>query len=86
MSFNQIAQSDFLLQSLANKYAGKIVPHNNKGISAMMMRFFEEAEAEVIDKIKILKADGKKFSATLDEWTSAASNRKLCGATTTLTP
>jgi hypothetical protein len=65
-SFNQIAQSDFIRQSLAAKYPGQIIPKDNKGISASMTRFYETKEAELKLKLAEMKENGKKFSATLD--------------------
>lgn len=77
LSFSAVAKTDFIRESLASKYPDKIVPQDNQGISAMMMRFFDTAEAETKKKVQQLKAEGKKFSATLDEWTSAANKRYL---------
>lgn len=74
LSFNQIATCSFIRGALAMKYPGKIVPQDTKGISAMMTKFFEIAEDDVKQQIRDIK-DGKKFSATLDEWTSNANIR-----------
>lgn len=77
LSFNQVAETNFIRQQLALKYPGQIIPQDTKGISKKMMEYFTFAEGEVIERIKKLKADGKKFSATLDEWTSNANCRYM---------
>lgn len=77
LSFNQIAQTKFIKASLAAKYSNQMIPKSSNGISAMMMKFFIIAEEETKLKIQRLKSDGKKFSATLDEWTSSANFRYL---------
>lgn len=77
LSFNQVARTEFIRQSLATKYPGRIIPQDGQGMSSLMMKFFEIAEEETKDKIKKLKDDGKKFSVTLDEWTSTSNCRYL---------
>lgn len=77
ISFNQIAKTQFIRQSLAIKYSGRVIPAHHQGIANLMMKFFAFAEDRVKEQIKKLKAGGKKFSATLDEWTSCANYRYL---------
>jgi hypothetical protein len=77
LSFNQIAQTKFIRESLAAKYPNRTVPKGPQGISALMMNFFAFAESETIERIKKLKEEGKKFSVTLDEWTSCCNCRFL---------
>lgn len=77
LSFNQVCQTAFIRESLAAKYPGRIIPKDTKGISAKMLEYFTFAEGEVIADINKLKGEEKKFSGTLDEWTSTANYRYL---------
>lgn len=77
LSFNQVAKTKFIRLSLAAKFPGRIIPQDNQGISAMMMKFYEFAESETKYQIQKMKNEGKKFSVTLDEWTSAANCRYI---------
>lgn len=77
LSFNTVVRTPFVRRSLQTFYPDKTVPQDNKGISAMMMKYFEIAEANTKIRILELKKKGKKFSATLDEWTSSANCRYL---------
>lgn len=76
-SFNQIAQSKFIRESLAAKYPGQIIPTDNHTVAAMMMKFHDFAVEKTKQRIQELKDDGKKFSATLDEWTSSGNVRYI---------
>lgn len=77
LSFNQISKTDFISESLAKKFPGRIIPKTNKTVSRMLMTFYKIAEEYTIQKIKSLKLDDQKFSATLDEWTSVSNQRYL---------
>jgi hypothetical protein len=77
LSFNQIATCEFIRKSLAEKYPGRIIPKKSDGIAGLMMKYYEFAENETKMRIRQMKDDGKKFSATLDEWTSSAFSRYL---------
>lgn len=77
LTFNQIAQTKFIRDSLSLKYPDKIIPKYHQDISGAMMRFYELTEAKTKELIQKLKRDGKKFSATLDEWTSTGNSRYL---------
>lgn len=76
-SFSQVSGTSFLRESLSKKYPNSTVPKCHKSVAALMMKYFEYAENEVKQRIQKLKFDGKKFSATLDEWTSSANCRFL---------
>lgn len=77
LSFKQVAGTKYIRKSLVKDFPGRIIPMDNGGISAAMMKFFQHAEFKTKDLIQKLKVEGKKFSATLDEWTSAANCRYL---------
>lgn len=76
-TFNQIAQSKFIRESLASKYPGQIIPKDNHTVAARMMNFYDTAFEDTKQRIQRMKDDGKKFSATLDEWTSSANARYI---------
>lgn len=77
MSFNQIAQTKFIRESLAAKYPDRIIPKDHRCVSNMMLTFYELVEAETNERIRKLKREGIKFSATIDEWTSSANCRYM---------
>lgn len=77
LSFNQIVKSSFIRQSLILKYPGQIVPKDNKGVSAALMKFYDYKETDLKGIIKDMLNQEKKFSATLDEWTSVGNSRFL---------
>ena len=77
LSFNQIAKSSFIRQALITKYPGQTVPKQAKGVAEMLMKFYEYAEKDVKTQIAVHLTNEKKFSATLDEWTSVANYRYL---------
>lgn len=76
-SFNQIATTKFIRESLAIKYPNSTVPKQAKQVAEMLMKFFDYAQNQVKEKICELKESGKKFSATIDEWTSVGNARYL---------
>lgn len=69
--FNQIAQNSFIRESLITKYPKSIVPKHHTGVAAKMISFYEIVREESKQRIHEMKSNRKKFSATLDEWTSS---------------
>lgn len=76
-SFNQVATTPFIRESLKKKYPDRIIPKGHQGVSDLMMKFHRSAESQVKEDIKTLKASGMKFSVTLDEWTSFGNHRYM---------
>lgn len=76
-SFSQVSKTSFIRESLKKKYPDSTVPKCHKTVAALMMKYFDYAENEAKQRIQKLKIDGKKFSATLDEWTGSANCRFL---------
>ena len=76
-SFNQVATSSFIRDALSQKYPGSTIPKKADQVSQMVMKFYHEAIKDVKGKIREMKENGQKFSASLDEWTSVANCRYL---------
>lgn len=74
-SVNAIAKSEFIRESITSR--GCELPKANLNIMAHVLCFYEEAERDTINRIKELKAEDRKFSITLDEWTSLRNRRFL---------
>lgn len=71
-----IAKSSFIRDSMKSR--GYELPHSSHNImSNHVMKFFEQAKRETIDRIKELREEGKRFSMTLDEWSSIRNRRYL---------
>ena len=63
LSFNQIVKSYFIRQSLILKYPGQIVPKDNKGVSAALMKIYDYKETDLKGIIKdMLNQEKKVFS------------------------
>lgn len=77
LTFNQVSESKFIRESLALKYPNNIIPKAHETVAALVMKFHEFAQNEVKERLLKLKAMGKKFSSTLDEWTSSGNSRYL---------
>jgi hypothetical protein len=74
-SVNAIAKSEFIRESVTSR--GYELPKSNHNIMAHVLCFYEEAKRNTINRIKEIKAEDRKFSITLDEWTSLRNRRFL---------
>lgn len=77
LSFNQIATVSFIRSSLMTKFPDRIVPKDSFSIGKMIQKFSDLKKGETRAMINSLKSEEKKFSATLDEWTSSSNFRFL---------
>ncbi|KRY26479.1 hypothetical protein T01_9761, partial [Trichinella spiralis] len=57
---------------------GLKIPATEKGMKEMVMSFGEEIRSEIKKELKLEKGIGRKFSLSLDEWTSCGNKRYLC--------
>ena len=76
LNFNQIARNVYLRTKLSEDFKQPI-PAKSSNIAAHFYKFFEKVKSMTIDRIRVLRENGKKFSCTLDEWTSGANKRYL---------
>lgn len=74
-SFNQIAKSSLLQWSLKQKYPAANIPKTAKMIAKNAYAFYEKAQEGVVMDIDSIIAESRKFSASIDEWSSIANNR-----------
>lgn len=77
LTFNQVSESRFIRESLAGKYPTNNIPKGHDAVAALMMKYYDFAFGETKERVMKLKSSGKKFSATLDEWTSCGNSRYL---------
>lgn len=75
ITIRAITQSKFIRQSIADK--GYNLPKSENGVMRLIHTEFENRKKEVIEKLKVIKNDGDKFSITLDEWVSARNRRYI---------
>lgn len=71
---NKIANCEALRHSFRTIFNAELPQYSNK-LMDMMNNFFNVAKKATIEKIKKLKRDGLRVSATLDEWTSCRNRR-----------
>ncbi|KRZ57748.1 hypothetical protein T02_6388 [Trichinella nativa] len=57
---------------------GLKIPTTVKGMKEMVMSFGEEIRSEIKKQLKLEKGNGRKFSLSLDKWTSCGNKRYLC--------
>lgn len=76
LNFNQIAKNDYLRKCLEKDFQTHI-PSKPSNISKHFFDFYKCIRGKVLDNIKEIKNEGKKFSTTLDEWTACSNKRFL---------
>lgn len=77
LTFHQIAKTKLIQEALKNKFPNRSIPSYPDGVKRMVMSYYNAARLEVKKNLKALKEKNKKFSVTLDEWTSCANKRYL---------
>jgi hypothetical protein len=77
MSIRMITKTEYLRQKLAADFPRQNLPKNQSDVIKLVKKFYDKVKQETIDKIQELKDEGKKFSMTLDEWTSLRNVRFL---------
>jgi BED zinc finger len=77
LTIRQICKTTYIRKTLQKDFPKQNIPKNQSGIMKLIMKFYKEAKENTILKISWLKQQGKKFSSTLDEWTSLKSSRYL---------
>lgn len=70
ITIRQITRSSFIQQALAHEFPRRAIPRSEQGIMALVENFYHQAKDQSRKKLGKMKAEGGKFSATLDEWTS----------------
>ena len=75
LSINSITTSSFIRESLQQR--GYSLPKNNSRVMDLIYTFYDNAKREIINELDCIKKNGKKFSITLDEWTSKRNRRYL---------
>lgn len=75
ISINSITNSSFIRESLQQQ--GYSLPRNNSRVMDLIHAFYDNAKRETIIELDSIKKNRKKFSITLDEWTSQRNHRYL---------
>lgn len=75
ISFNRITKSEFIRTSMSGK--GFNLPQNSTKVMQLMLNFYEDIKQQLIQKIIKHKDNGKKFSISIDEWTSMKNKRYM---------
>lgn len=74
LSIHAITNSKFIRSSIADR-CGKSLPKCESDVMAMIHKNYETKKSELIKKFKNKLANNKRFSITLDEWTSLRMRR-----------
>lgn len=74
-SIRKITQSEFIRQSLSLR--GMKLPADEKSVMALVHKFMQKVKQQVIKDFQQDLSESKKFSITLDEWTSVGNRRFL---------
>lgn len=75
-NFHQLAKNDYLRASMIRDFNEKL-PQKGENVAIHFNKFFEDIKANMIENIQRMRAKGKKFSITADEWTSNNQKRFL---------
>jgi hypothetical protein len=70
LTIRQITRSTFIREALAAKFPKRNIPACENGMMLLIENFYLQIRKEMMQEVSDLKAQGVKFSATLDEWTS----------------
>lgn len=76
VTFNVLATSQTIRQ-MFEVTTGKRMPSSPTTIRDTMLGFYDQSKSKMIQEFSVMKAEGKKISLTLDEWTSAANRRYM---------
>ncbi|KAL0859841.1 hypothetical protein ABMA27_010181 [Loxostege sticticalis] len=78
LTIRAITKSKFIRESITQR--GYKMPKNETEIMKIILNYYEEKKAEMIQKFKNLVASGTRFSLSVDEWTSVRNRRyfNLC--------
>lgn len=77
LTIHQIAKSKYIRRSLQRDFPKLNIPKSSNGTMRIIFKYYKKCKEEVIALVKTLKCNGKKFSLTLDEWTSRRSRRYI---------
>jgi hypothetical protein len=72
---NTITTSSFIRESMYER--GYKLPKNHSDVLKLIKEFYGTQKTQLIESFKKLKADCKKFSLTMDEWTSCRNRQYL---------
>jgi BED zinc finger len=70
LSLRQITKSTYIRKCLKKDFPKRTIPKNQSGMMKLIVNYYEQAKKSTINEITNLKTAGKKFSITLDEWSS----------------
>lgn len=76
-TFKQITESSYIRQCLARDFPSNTIPKNQSGMAEIVEKFYRRSKDQTIKKLENMKQKGKRFSATLDEWTSLQNTRYI---------
>lgn len=77
LSIRQITKTDYIRRCLQRDFPKQNIPKNQSGVIKLIMKFYEQAKKGILMDLNLLRAKNKKFSTTLDEWTSLKNCRYL---------
>ena len=77
LTLRQITKTHYLRKCLMKDFPNENIPQNQSGMMGLIMKYYRKAKDETILKINQMKSKSKKFSASLDEWTSLKNSRYL---------
>jgi len=75
LSIHSIVKSSFIRESFLRQ--GYSLPKNNKSIMKFIVEFYYEKKQEMVEYFQTLIKENRKFSLTLDEWSSKRNRRYL---------
>jgi len=76
LPFSTVSRS-VSIRSMYEAATNAVMPHSSHTVREIMIRCYNEKKAEVVNQLSKLKMVDKRFSLTLDEWTSAANKRYM---------
>jgi hypothetical protein len=74
ITIRAITKSEFIRESIYNKF-GKSLPKNESDVMQLILMDYMKKSSEIINKIEMKVKNNKRFSLSLDEWTSVAMKR-----------
>ena len=70
-SFNKIATSNFIQNSLRTNTYDKTPPRTGHAVSVIVKRYYKKIKCKTIEHFQKLINEGKRFSLTIDEYTAS---------------